>query len=196
MKVDTPNKNPHNTPLNPPRQYSDYREPKYPFKNKGIRMPLEVYVEHNLLNLTKYSPQVWPEVIHQWKTITINNYLEKIFKYTTEEMVRYLETTLGNTAKRAWDNFKASYENEYRELLSTYFINLVTNLSTGNDPNMRSRYQQSDAVRKLEQLTLKDWAHVILFLNDYIHYASLSRNIHNEEFHHKLISYQEHKVGK
>lgn len=40
-------------------------------------MHLEVYVEDNLLDLTKYNPQVWPEVVHQWKTITIKNYLEK-----------------------------------------------------------------------------------------------------------------------
>lgn len=76
-------------------------------------------------------------------------------------MVKYLETTLGNTTKRAWDNFKASYENEYKELLNLgnnpqNFINLVSNLVTGSDPNMGSRYQQSDAIRKLEQLTLKD----------------------------------------
>ncbi|PPD98511.1 hypothetical protein GOBAR_DD04471 [Gossypium barbadense] len=76
-------------------------------------------------------------------------------------MVKYLETTLGDTAKRAWDNFKASYENEDRELLSLgnnpqNFINLVSYLLIGSDPNMGSRYQQSDMVRKLEQLTLKD----------------------------------------
>ncbi|TYH50160.1 hypothetical protein ES332_D10G185800v1 [Gossypium tomentosum] len=116
-------------------------------------------------------------------------------------MVKYLETTLGDTAKRAWDNFKASYENEDRELLSLgnkpqNFINLVSYLLIGSDPNMGSRYQQSDVVRKLEQLTLKDWTHVILFLNNYIHYTSISQNIHNEEFLNKLINKLPSALGR
>lgn len=69
-------------------------------------------------------------------------------------MIQYLETTLGNMAKNIWDNFKSTHEVEYQKLINLgnnpyNFCNFVGNILTATDPNMRSIYQQTEAVRKL-----------------------------------------------
>lgn len=178
----------------PPRTYSNYDNQKelIKYKNFGKKYPIEIYSEDTLLNINKYSPQLWPEVIQQWKNITIKKYLEKNFNHTAEQMYKNLETTLGNAVKRLWDDYKKQYPNEYRQLLTLgnnpyNFINTVSNLVTASDPNSGSVYQQAEAVRKLEQLKQNDPKYIVSFMEEFIFYTSKSQNNYNKDFMNKLL---------
>ncbi|PON49855.1 hypothetical protein PanWU01x14_227540, partial [Parasponia andersonii] len=107
-------------------------------------------------------------------------------------MYKYLETTLGNTARRLWDDYKATYNQKYLELISAganpyNFVNTVSNLITASDPNTGSIYQQKEAMRKLEQIKLNDWRKIVPFLTEFIHYATKSQNTYNKEVMNKLL---------
>lgn len=81
---------------------TEYMPPsaKYMFTSKGAKQPLEAISESNTLDISKYSPQLWPELIKKWKATVVRDYLSKNFNYNGEQMVRYSECFVGPTAKR------------------------------------------------------------------------------------------------
>ena len=55
---------------------------------------------------------MWPEVIEKWKNSVMRDYLSNNFSHNAEQMFRYLECSLGPTAKRIWDAFKATHKDK------------------------------------------------------------------------------------
>lgn len=50
-----------------------------------------------------------------------------------------------------------------------------------------SKYQQTEAVRKLELLKLNDIKYIVPFMKEFIFYTVESHNTFNKEFMHKLL---------
>lgn len=172
----------------PPRSYSTYTDNReiIKYKNMGKKYPIEVFSEDTLLNINKYSPQLWPEVIQQWKNITTKKYLEKNKCINTQKpLLVILLREYGMIIKKR-------FPENYRQLLSLgnnpyNFINTVSNLITATDPNSGSIYQQAEAVRKLGQLKLNDPKHIVSFMEEFIFYTSRSQNNYNKDFMYKLL---------
>ncbi|KAK3043131.1 hypothetical protein RJ639_000020 [Escallonia herrerae] len=177
----------------PPRQYKDYRDSSKQIKSFGKRMPIDGFEDYTLLQIGRYSPQLWPQVINEWKQKTIGAYLQSNFVHTPDQMFKYLETKLGSTAKNVWDNYKITYDKDFAALVALganpyNFVNQVSQLLTASDPSLGSRYQQSVAVQDLEKLSITDWNHIIYFLTDFIHLTSVSQNTFNPDFQQKLLN--------
>lgn len=162
------------------------------YKARGKRQPFDGTTDEITLNLGRYTPQVWPEVISRWKNVVIQHYLSKNFNYNAEQMIRYLETFLGPTARRLWDEFKRTCPKDYNRVkdlgANPYnFVNIVGQIITAQDPNMGSIVEQEQAMRALEQLRISSFRDVQKFLQDYMGYATLSGNGYSEAIIDKMV---------
>lgn len=148
---------------NPPRRpYTEYDDGAPKYKSKGSRKPIEQAHEIGPLRIAQYDPQIWDGVLENWKSGVLNDYISKEFNHSAQDMYRYLETQLSETAKLTWDNYKHEFPIKLQALINLgdnphNFVNTISNLMTGNDPNKGSRFIQSTSTRQLEQLALNDW---------------------------------------
>lgn len=94
-------------------RYDDNMAEKY--KSKGKRFIPEtldkkkLIDEGKVLNLTAHDPQLWNIVIDNWKNRVVNEYIRQQFVHTAEEMLLYLETFLGESARKLWEQWKVRY---------------------------------------------------------------------------------------
>ena len=167
-------------------------------KPQGKRMPLEkpiqfgVIGDGQVLNLSAHNPQRWTEIIGVWKNKIAGDYIRNFNTMDANEMYRYLETFLGETARAFWEAYKRDYELDFRQLVALganplNFGNKIQFLLTGEDPNSGTTGIQSDAILHLEQLSLYKWNYVIQFVQDYFYYTCISGNAFNQEYGEKLF---------
>jgi hypothetical protein len=189
-----------NTTQNTPLIYSTGNLPRRPYNNipqqeqyspKGKRMPIEKPVqfgtigEGQVLNLAAHNPQRWNEIIGVWKNKIAGDYIRNFTAQDPEEMYRYLETFLGETARAFWEAYKAENEEDFRRLVSLgailhNFGNKLQTLITGVDPNSGTLGIQQEAMLNLEQLGLYKWQYIVQFLQDYFYYTCISGNVFNQ----------------
>lgn len=87
---------PYNSGNIPPRRAEYIPKPEilpfeYQTTTKGSRQPLEATPESFTLEISKHSPQLWPELIEKWKSTVIRDYSAKNFQFNGQQMIQYLE---------------------------------------------------------------------------------------------------------
>lgn len=181
---------------NYPRQSYNYKDQprSKQYKSKGPRQPLENFYVPDLLNIAAFSPQIWNSVCEKWKQKVVRQYYQSQLKHTTaDEMVKFMETYLDETVKALWENYKKEYPADFKAKIldlgvNPYnFVNTVHNLVTGEDPNSGQILLQRNAVKKLEQLSIKSWNYIVPFLNDYVYNATVSGNAFSTEIGERMF---------
>ena len=61
------------------------------FSIRQPRQPLEVTAEESQYFISKYSPQLWPEVIDRYKNVVVKEYLSQNITYTSEQMYKSIK---------------------------------------------------------------------------------------------------------
>lgn len=184
----------------PRRAFTDYRESHIEYKPKGKRQQFEKPIQFQtrsdglILNLSAQDPQTWTSVLEIWKNAVIYDYMKYNKQETTaEEMLRVLETYLGESTKAVWEAYKQTHPNQGKEMLALgqnpyNFVNKISWLLASKDPNIGSQQLQEDALRKLEQLQLKDWKYIKPFLQDFFYLTTVSGNTFNREISEKIFT--------
>ncbi|KAL3517582.1 hypothetical protein ACH5RR_020171 [Cinchona calisaya] len=78
------------------------------YKPRGRRDPMEAPYIHQyggqpfILNITNVDPQRWNNYLDSWKNAITSDYIKYFDPRDTEEMLRYLEQYLGESAKAMW----------------------------------------------------------------------------------------------
>ncbi|KAH7685547.1 hypothetical protein IHE45_04G047000, partial [Dioscorea alata] len=132
-----------------------------------------------LLNLTAHDPQKWTTIIKIWGQMVCRKYDELDYTKTPVEMYSYLEKFLGETAKAVWESYKLNFPQDFARDLelgdnSYNFVNKVRLLLLEDSPNANYGKQQIEAIKKLEQLQIKNWAFIKPFILDFMYYSSIA----------------------
>ena len=163
------------------------------YRSRGSRMPLEQPVKFaaknkgQILNITAQDPQQWNHVLDIWEDTVVSTYIKNFQNQDATEMYKYLETFLGQAAKAVWESYKQNKPDEMQSMINAgakpyNFVNKISQLITGMDPNLGHTELQKDAIVHLEQLHLTDWRQVKHFVNEYFFYfSSISGNAFNQE---------------
>jgi hypothetical protein len=148
------------------------------YRSRGSRMPLEQPVKFaaknkgQILNITAQDPQQWNHVLDIWEDTVVSTYIKNFQNQDATEMYKYLETFLGQAAKAVWESYKQNKPDEMQSMINAgakpyNFVNKISQLITGMDPNLGHTELQKDAIVHLEQLHLTDWRQVKHFVNEY-----------------------------
>ena len=76
-------------------------------------------------------------------------------------MYKYLETFLGESTKALWESYKKNFRENYNGMFKLganpyNFVNQISSLIIGVDPNSRHITIQQEALLHLEQMQIKD----------------------------------------
>lgn len=145
---------------------------------EGSRMPLEQPVKFaaknkgQILNITAQDPKQWNHVLDICKDTVVSTYIKNFQNQDATEMYKYLETFLGQPAKAVWESYKQNKPDEMQAMINAganpyNFVNKISQLITGMNPNSGHTELQKDAIVHLEQLHLTDWRRVKHFVNEY-----------------------------
>ena len=67
------------------------------------------------------------------------------------------------------------------------FVNQISSLITGEDPNSGYLTIQQEALLHLEQMQIKDWKYIKEFCQSYYHFCAILGNGFNQESEEKLF---------
>ncbi|KAH7681583.1 hypothetical protein IHE45_05G068500 [Dioscorea alata] len=98
---------------------------------------------------------------------------------TPVEMYSYLEKFLGETARAVWESYKLNFPQDFARDLKLgdnpyNFVNKIRLLLLEDSPNANNGKQQVEAIRKLEQIPIKNWAIIKPFLLDFMYYSCIA----------------------
>ena len=107
-------------------------------------------------------------------------------------MYKYLETFLGESTWALWESYKTNFRENYNGMLKLganpyNFVNQISSLITGEDPNSGHLTIQQEALLHLEQMQIKDWRYIKEFYQSYYHFCAISGNGFNQELGEKLF---------
>ena len=107
-------------------------------------------------------------------------------------MYKYLETFLGESTRALWESYKTNFRENYNCMLKLganpyNFVNQISSLITGEDPNSGHLTIQQEALLHLEQMQMKDWRYIKEFCQSYYHFCAISGNGFNKELGEKLF---------
>ena len=76
-------------------------------------------------------------------------------------MYKYLETFLAKSTRALWESYKTNFKENYNGMLKLEanpynFVNQISSLITGEDPNSGHITIQQEALLHLEQMQIKD----------------------------------------
>ena len=76
-------------------------------------------------------------------------------------MYKYLETFLGESTRALWESYKTNFRKKYNNMLTLGanpydFVNHISSLIKGEDPNSGHITLQQEALLHLEQMQIKD----------------------------------------
>ena len=127
---------------------------KKPYKFQG-------QASGQILNITAHDPQLWNNVIDVWKYPVVAEVWKNISQETDPEtMYKYLETFLGENTRALWESQKTNFKENYNGMLKLganpyNFVNQISSLITGEDPNSGHITIQQEALLHLEQMQIK-----------------------------------------
>ena len=80
-------------------------------------------------------------------------------------MYKYLETFLGESSRELWESYMTNLRENYNGMLKLganpyNFVNQISSLITGKDPNSGHITIQQEALLHLEQMQIKDWKYI------------------------------------
>ena len=195
-------------PGQPPRIiYNEYREPEEKYNPRGKRRPLELEIKENsvdegkTLMLTSYDPQMIEDVIGSWKARVVRNYIQKGFDHNVTEMYTYLETFLGGVARAAWEAFKQKFPDRLQQdqahgVNPMNFVNRVEEILLATSPNRGGVLTQIESIRKIEQLSIRNWKYIKPFLQDFLYHSCLAGCFYDEGIIEKLFAKLPDDLGK
>ena len=107
-------------------------------------------------------------------------------------MYKYLETFLGVRTRALWKSYKTNFRENYNNILSLgtnpyNFVNHISSLITGEDPNSGHITLQQEALLHLEQMQMKDWKYIKELCQTYYHFCAILGNGFNQELGEKLL---------
>ncbi|KAH7659679.1 hypothetical protein IHE45_16G046300, partial [Dioscorea alata] len=145
-----------------------------------------------LLNLTAHDPQKWTTIIEIWSQMVCRKYDELDYTKTPVEMYSYLEIFLGETSKVVWESYKLNFPQDFARDLELgdnpyNFVNKIRLLLLGDSPNANYGKQQIEAIRKLEQIQIKNWSFIKPFLLDFMYYSCIAGCFHDKTIGDKLF---------
>ena len=156
---------------NIPKSNQSYDE-SIDYKPKGRPYPIEKPYKFQgqalgqILNITSHDPQLWNSVIDVWKYPIVAEVWKSIPQETDPEtMYKYLETFLGESTRALWESYKINFRENYNDMLKLganpyNFVNQISGLITGEDPNSGHITIQQEALLHLEQMQIKDWKYI------------------------------------
>ena len=183
---------------NKPKPNQSYDE-SIDYRPKGRPYPIERpykfqgQASGQILNIAAHDPQLWNSVIDVWKYPVVVEVWKNIPQETDPEtMYKYLETFLGESTRALWESYKTNFRENYNDMLKLganpyNFVNQITSLITGEDPNSGHLTIQQEALLYLEQMQIKDWKYIKEFYQSYYHFCAISRNGFNQELGEKLF---------
>ena len=145
------------------------------------------------MNIAAHDPQLWNSVIDVWKYPVVAEVWKNIPQETDPEtMYKYLETFLGESTRALWESYKTNFRENYNGMLKLganpyNFVNQISSLITGEDPNSGHLTIQQEALLHLEQMQIKDWKYIKEFYQSYYHFCAISGNGFNQELGEKLF---------
>ena len=109
-----------------------------------------------------------------------------------ETMYKYLETFLGESTRALWESYKTNFKENYNSMLKLRanpynFLNQISSLITGEDPNLGHITIQQEALLHLEQMQIKDWKNKKELCQSFYHICAISGNGFNQELGEKLF---------
>ncbi|KAH7659772.1 hypothetical protein IHE45_16G052600, partial [Dioscorea alata] len=145
-----------------------------------------------LLNLTAHDPQKWTTIIEIWGQMVCRKYDELDYTKIPVEIYSYLEKFLGEAARAVWESYKLNYPQDFARDLELgdnpyNFVNKVRLLLLEDSPNANYGQQQIDAIKKLEQLQIKNWTFIKPFLLDFMYYSSIAGCFYDKIIGEKLF---------
>nr|ABA99372.1 retrotransposon protein, putative, Ty3-gypsy subclass [Oryza sativa Japonica Group] len=121
-----------------------------------------------ILNLAAHDPIDWPNIISIWKGLIVQKYIQNQHNIgnKVEDMITYLETFLGESAKVLWEQWVEKNPNNYEELKRAgsnphNFANIVSNIIIAEDPELGYTTLQNERLKEIEKLTLTSWKECI-----------------------------------
>ncbi|PON73752.1 hypothetical protein PanWU01x14_056400 [Parasponia andersonii] len=107
-------------------------------------------------------------------------------------MYAYLENYLGESVRADWKRYKVNFSNEYKELSELgnnphNFAKKIHLLVTGEDPNSGLISHQQDAMKKLEQIYIRDWRYIKAYINDFVKLGNISGSAMDYELGQKMM---------
>lgn len=168
------------------QQWCNFPSPNITHKGKPYKPDQPIKLQPGeeagkILNFLSFPPQQWPAVIDLWKSVVWAECVNKYRDFDTDDLYTVLETYLGQSAKMIREDFKKTHSKEYTDIKGKganpwNFLNKVGDLITSQDPNIGSITAATDALIKLEQLTISDFRFINDFSNLFIYYAALAQH--------------------
>jgi len=135
-----------------------------------------------ILNLSAHDPIDWPNIISIWKGLIVQKYIQNQHNIgnKVEDMITYLETFLGESAKMLWeqwvDNNTIQYEELKRAGSNPYnFANIISQIIIAEDPELGCTTLQNERLREIEKLTLTNWKGIKEFSQHYLYNATTAK---------------------
>src|SRR5512143_512981 len=117
-----------------------------------------------ILNLAAHDPIDWPNIISIWKGLIVQKYIQNQHNIGSkvEDMITYVETFLGESAKVLWEQWVEKNPNNYEELKRAgsnphNFANVISNIIIAEDPELGYTTLQNERLKEIENLTLTSW---------------------------------------
>ena len=150
-----------------------------------------------ILNLAAHDPIDWPNIISIWKGLIVQKYIQNQHNIGSkvEDMITYLETFLGESAKVLWEQWVEKNPNNYEELKRAgsnphNFANVISNIIIAEDPELGYTTLQNERLKEIENLTLTSWKGIKEFSQHYLYNATTAKQGYNrgivERYFNKL----------
>jgi hypothetical protein len=140
-----------------------------------------------ILNFTAHDLIAWPNIISVWKGLVVQKYIQNQYNIgnKVEDIMTYLETFLGESAKVLWDQWVESNSGPYEELKrarsnSNNFANIISNIIIAEDPELGYTSLQNERLREIEKLALTNWKGIKEFSQYYIYNATTAKQWYNK----------------
>ena len=140
-----------------------------------------------ILNLAAHDPIDWPNIISIWKGLIVQKYIQNQHNIgnKVEDMITYLETFLGESAKVLWEQWVEKNPNNYEELKRAgsnphNFANIVSNIIIAEDPELGYTTLQNERLKEIEKLTLTSWKGIKEFSQHYLYNATTAKQGYNK----------------
>jgi len=140
-----------------------------------------------ILNLAAHDPIDWPNIISIWKGLLVQKYIQNQhnIRNRVDDMLTYLETFLGESAKVLWEQWIEAFPNYYEELKiagsnSYNFANIISSIVIGEDPELGYTTLQNERLKEIEKLTLTNWKGIKEFSQHYLYNATTAKQGYNK----------------
>uniref|UniRef100_A0ACD5W3H8 Uncharacterized protein n=1 Tax=Avena sativa TaxID=4498 RepID=A0ACD5W3H8_AVESA len=169
-------------------------------KRRNFEKPVQFQNTRNdgaILNLAAHDPIDWPNILSIWKGLIVQKYIQNQHNIGTkvEDMLTYLKTFLGDSAKVLWEQWVETYPVNYEELKRAgskpnNFANVISSIIIAEDRELGFTALQNERLREMEKLTLTSWKGIKEFSEHYLYNATTAKQGYNrgvvERYFNKL----------